>query len=235
MIIVHTTILQQQQMTVSQCDMTFRSLPNMTHTGTKNARPVWLKKATILSRPTCCRYNSVCTTQAVSVSADVLYMQVVQDVNGRFVASVAMQLRKRAANLCYQELKEYKVCTPNAKAEALAGCDASVTVSACRDLRSSTSLRSQQRQTPLEVNHQRLAISYLLCLMMNLQQAPQSPLKGAFHVADTLQHLSKAIKLQLTLDQMYFQEHQCINSRQPLHHPLKVLWCHPFQHPLNRP
>lgn len=38
-------------------------------------------------------------------------MQVVQDVNGRFVASVAMQLRKRAANLCCQELKEYKVCT----------------------------------------------------------------------------------------------------------------------------
>lgn len=105
-------------MTLSQRDMTFRSLSNMTLTVTKGARPVWLEKATILSRLTCCRYNSVCTTQAVSVSADILYMQVVQDVNGRFVASVAMQLRKRAANLCCQELKEYKVCTQMLKTEA---------------------------------------------------------------------------------------------------------------------
>ena len=54
-------------------------------------------------------------TEAVSVSAwlDNSLIQVVQDhwrhSNGRFIANVAMQLRKRAVSLCHQELKEYKV------------------------------------------------------------------------------------------------------------------------------
>ena len=35
--------------------------------------------------------------------------QVMQDVTGRFIANAAGQLRKRAAMLCLEELKEYKV------------------------------------------------------------------------------------------------------------------------------
>ena len=48
---------------------------------------------------------TVCST-AVAKSLDV---QVMQDVTGRFIANAAAQLRKRAASLCYEELKEYKV------------------------------------------------------------------------------------------------------------------------------
>lgn len=64
---------------------------------------------------TCCRYDSLKTTEAISVSAglDNSVVQVVQDQwhygNGRFIATVTMQLRKRAVSLCHEELKEYKV------------------------------------------------------------------------------------------------------------------------------
>lgn len=40
---------------------------------------------------------------------DILLVQVMQDVNGRFIANIAKQLRKRAVSLCVEELKEYKV------------------------------------------------------------------------------------------------------------------------------
>ena len=59
------------------------------------------------------------TTDAVSVRycLDSVLIQVVQDQwchsSGRFIATVAMQLRKRAVSLCHQELKEYKVRIEN--------------------------------------------------------------------------------------------------------------------------
>ena len=36
-------------------------------------------------------------------------MQAMQNVTGRFIRNAVTQLRKRAAGLCIEELKEYKV------------------------------------------------------------------------------------------------------------------------------
>lgn len=98
-------------MTVGQRNVTFRDLSNKKHSCTKKAGPVLLDKTMM----TCCRYDYLNTTEAISFSAclENSVVQVVQDQwrysNGRFIATVTMQLRKRAVSLCHQELKEYKV------------------------------------------------------------------------------------------------------------------------------
>lgn len=48
---------------------------------------------------------------------DISLVQVMQDVNGRFIANIAKQLRKRAVSLCVEELKEYKVIMQPADAD----------------------------------------------------------------------------------------------------------------------